>query len=247
MKNNQTASFKFNVSNKYEEYEALFIEINQSSLNIDDKLKEAQFLIEHVNQRIQYTETRITRTVTFAATLIVIGMAFFAVSTKLDGAAFYLGICTTLLFILTGGITALVHAMQINPKYPFRALLNDWKWFYPNIVDEKYKPTPYVKETENKYWEKRLLHIEGLKKYAEKFLHENNVERLKIDIQQLYLLHVNEKYKNAFLSTLRRILFWGILLISISVMSLFALIVLNKIWPSWCQLLCKACVQISGK
>jgi hypothetical protein len=119
--------------------------------------------------------------------------------------------------------------------------------FYPNIVDEKYKPTPYVKETENKYWEKRLLHIKGLKKYAEKFLHENNVERLKIDIQQLYLLHVNEKYKNAFLSTLRRILFWGILLISISVMSLFALIVLNKIWPSWWQLLGKACGQISGK
>lgn len=237
MKKNQTASFELNVRDKYKEYEALFVEISQSSLNIDDKLKEAQSLIEHVNQRIQYTETRITRTVTFAATLIVVGMAFFAVSTKLEGAAFYLGICTTLLFILTGGITALIHAMQINPKYPFRALLNDWKWFYPNIVDEKYKPTAYVKETEKKYWEKRLLHIDGLKNYAEKLLHENNTERLKIDIQQLYLLHVNEKYKNAFLSTLRRILFWGILLISISVMSLFTLIVLNKIWPAWCQFL----------
>jgi hypothetical protein len=230
MKNNQKESIESKVSDKYKEYEELFIKISQIGLNIDDKLKEVQSLIEHVNQRIQYTETRITRTVTFAVTLIVVGMAFFAVSTKLDGAAFYLGICTTLLFILTGGVTALVHAMQVNPKYPFRALLNDWKWFYPKIVDEKYRPTPYVIETENKYWEKRLLHVDGLTKYAEKILNENQNERLKIDIQQLYLLHVNEKYKNAFLSILRRILFLGLLLISISILFLFTVIVLDKIW-----------------
>jgi len=120
--------------------------------------------------------------------------------------------------------------MQVNPKYPFRALLNDWKWFYPKIVDEKYRPTPYVIETENKYWEKRLLHVDGLTKYAEKILNENQNERLKIDIQQLYLLHVNEKYKNAFLSILRRILFLGLLLISISILFLFTVIVLDKIW-----------------
>jgi len=230
MKNNQKASLNF--SDKYEEYEALFIDISQFKLNINDKLKEIQFLIEHVNQRIQYTETRITRTVTFAVTLIAVGMAFFAVSTKLDAAAFNLSICTTLLFVLTGGITALVHAMQINPKYPFRALLNDWKWFYPNIVDEIYKPTPYVKETENNYWKKRILHVDGLTKYAEKILNENQNERLKIDIQQLYLLHVNEKYKNEFLSTLRRILFLGLLLISISILFLFTVIILDKVWTA---------------
>lgn len=76
MKNYQKESIESKVSDKYKEYEELFIKISQIGLNIDDKLKEVQSLIEHVNQRIQYTETRITRTVTFAVTLIVVGMAF---------------------------------------------------------------------------------------------------------------------------------------------------------------------------
>lgn len=230
MKNNNTENFISCVNDKYKDYETLFIENKDSILDIKNKIEEVQLLIEHVNQRIQYTETRITRTVSFSLTLILIGMAFFAVSIKLEGASFYLGLCTTFLFILTGGLTSLIHALQINPQYPFRALSNDWKWFYPNIVDEKYKPNFLVKEKENDYWKKRLLHIYGLKSYAEKLLHENQHERLKIDIQQLYLLHVNEKYKNVFLSNLRRILLLGLLLISISLMFLFTIIVFDKIY-----------------
>lgn len=213
---------------KFGDYEAFFSTANVNPLDLDEKLKEVNFLIEHINQRINYTESRITRTVTFSVTLIAIGMAFFAVTTKLHGLSFYLGLITTGLFILTGGITSIIHTFQVNPKYPFRALGNDWKWFYPNIVDEKYKPSTIVMEGESKYLEKRLLHLEGLKKYAQKIMNENKIDRLKVDIQQLYLLHVNEKYKNCFLTSLRRVLTWGLLLTAIALIILFVTIAVEQ-------------------
>ena len=174
----------------------------------------------------------VTRTVTFSVTLIGIGMAFFAVTTKLDGLSFYLGLLTAGLFILTGGTTSIIHTFQVNPKYPFRALGNDWKWFYPEIVDKEYKPSTIVMETENKYLRKRLLHAEGLQKYAQKIVTEDKFERLKVDIQQLYLLHVNEKYKNCFLTSLRRVLTWGLLLTTISVIILFFTIAIKQTKPA---------------
>ena len=130
--------------------------------------------------------------------------------------------------VLTGGITSIIHTFQVNPKYPFRALGNDWKWFYPNIVDEKYKPSTIVMEGEYKYLEKRLLHLEGLQKYAQKIMNENKIERLKVDMQQLYLLHVNEKYKNCFLTSLRRALTWGLLLTAIALIILFVTIAVEQ-------------------
>jgi hypothetical protein len=159
-------------------------------------------------------------------------MAFFAVTINLHGVSFCLGLVTTALFIITGGVTSIVHSLQVNPKYPFRVLGNDWKWFYPNIVDERYKPTRIVKETEKEYLQKRLLHVEGLKEYARKIVNQDKVERLKVDIQQLYLLHVNEKYKNHFLTSLRRILTWGLLITSIVLISLLIAIAAEQIKSS---------------
>jgi hypothetical protein len=134
------------IKGKLEDYARLFSALDETGTDMETKVKEVQSLIEHVNQRIYYTESRITRTVTFAITLIGIGMAFFAVTIKLEGCSLYLGLITSILFIGTGGITSLIHVFQINPKYPFRKLQNDWKWFYPNIVPEEYKPNTFVKE-----------------------------------------------------------------------------------------------------
>jgi hypothetical protein len=216
----------------YKEYESLFSEIDGGTTNTADKIEEVESLIDHVNQRIQYTETRITRSVTFSVTLIGIGMAFFAVLSRYDGLLFYLGLFATASLVITGGLAAIIHSLQVNPKYPFRALSNDWKWFYPNIVDNNYRPTWYVKESEEKYLEKRLLHIKGLKKYADKIMQEDKAERLKVDIQQLYLLHVNEKYKNAFLSTLRKIIFRGLLITAVFFGIFFIAVTADKICPS---------------
>jgi hypothetical protein len=197
--------------------------------NIDKKIKEVNFLIDHIDNRIHYTETRITRTVTFSVTLIAIGMGFFTAAIKLNGCSLYLGLIATGSLILTGLITALIHIFQVNPNYPFKSLPKDWKWFYPRIVDEKYKPKAFVLEKKKAYFEKRLLHVDGLSKYAKNIINETTHERLKVDIQQLYLLHVNEKYKNYFLTTLRKVLNVGLAIVLISLLVLLLNISVEKI------------------
>jgi len=212
------------IETTYEQYEKLFDGAGLETSDINAKLEEVSFLIDHIDNRIHYTETRITRTVTFSVTLMAIGLALFAaiIKSDLEGLCFILGLISAGFLILTGGVAALIHVLQVNPRYPFRALPNDWKWFYPRIVAEKYKPKAFVKESEKTYLEKRLLHVEGLKEYAERLIEENPIERLRIDVQQLYLLHINEKYKNYFLTTLRRVLTTGL---AIALIVLFALLI----------------------
>ncbi|MCJ7547957.1 MAG: hypothetical protein MUP30_14265 [Deltaproteobacteria bacterium] len=225
----QRTEFEKEVQSKYKYYETLFGKI--PSKGIDKKIEEVDFLINHIDNRIHYTETRITRTVTFSVTLIGIGMAFFAAIINLKEFSLYLGLITSGSMILTGLIATLIHIFQVNPNYPFKALPNDWKWFYPRIVDNEYKPKAFVYEQEKAYFKKRLLHINGLNKYAQKVIDETPRERLKIDIQQLYLLHVNEKYKNYFLTTLRKVLNVGLTVVLISLIILLLNVSIEKIKP----------------
>jgi hypothetical protein len=227
LREQQVLKFEKAVQSKYKDYEYLFNRIPRNS--IEKKIKEVNSLIDHVDNRIHYTETRITRTVTFSVTLIAIGMAFFAAIIKLDGSSLYLGLITSGSMILTGLAAALIHIFQVNPIYPFRALPNDWKWFYPRIVDDKYKPKTFVYEKKKAYFKKRLLHIDGLNRYAQNIIGETPKERLKVDIQQLYLLHVNEKYKNYFLTTLRKVLNVGLTIVLISLIALLLNISVKKI------------------
>ncbi len=221
-------NLKGKIDSCIEDYYDLFDTKNLTNIDIENKINEVGILIEHINQRIQYTETRITRTVTFSVTLIGIGMAFFVGTTQYQGFSFICGLVTSGLFILTGTVAALIHILQVNPQYPFRSLKNDWKWFYPQILEKKYAPTFFVKECETKYLEKRLMHLKGLIKYASNLIYENEIERLMTDIQQLYLLHANEKYKNCFLSSLRKVIVLGLSLTFISLLFLFGFIINDK-------------------
>lgn len=226
--NNNIEDLDRKIEEQYKEYEGMFANIDEN-VDVDSKLKEINALINHVDDRIHYTESRITRTITFAVTLIGVGMALFAASLRLNGLPFYLGLATTGLFILTGIITVIVHVLQINPKYPFRALPNDWKWFYPRIIDENYGPSLFVWECKKKNYKKKLLHIKGLNEYAGKIINENPSERLKVDIQQLYLLHVNEKYKNSFLTSLRKVLILGLSITLVVLILFFSTIIYERI------------------
>jgi len=217
------------VDSAYKAYELFLEETDVGDEELSKKIKEVNLLIEHIDNRIHYTETRLGRTVTFSVTLIGVGIAVFAAVVKLSGWSFLLGLLSSGLLILTGVIAILINVFQTNPKYPFRKLPNDWKWFYPRIVNEEYKPGLIMKEGERKYLEKRLLHIKGLKEYAAKIIAETPLERLKVDIQQLYLLHVNEKYKNKFLTTIRRVLSIGVSLSLAFLICLFIIISVDKV------------------
>ena len=210
MKSNLEEEFDKSFEAKYQEYEASFEQSITSGFDIREKIEEIDSLIEHVNSRVTYTESRITRAVTISLSLVGFGMAFLVAAAKLSGLAFYLGISISLSFVLTGLIASYIHTRQVNPRYPFRKLKNDWKWFYPQVVDEKYGPSMLVKEKEEAYFKKRLLHIEDMKAYSIKLLNEDDKERVKVDLQQLFLLHVNEKYKNCFLSSITQVIKIGV-------------------------------------
>ena len=229
LKKDLKEKLKREIDSAYKDYELFFEETDVKDEELSKKIKEVNLLIEHIDNRIHYTETRLGRTVTFSVTLIGFGIAFFAVVAKLSGWSFLLGLLSSGLLILTGVIAILINVFQTNPRYPFRKLPNDWKWFYPRIVNEEYKPNLIMKEGERKYLEKRLLHIEGLKEYAAKIVAETNLDRLKIDIQQLYLLHVNEKYKNKFLTSIRSVLSIGVSLALAALIGLFVIISVDKV------------------
>lgn len=234
-KKNKIEGYKNEINARYKIYEALFNKDEIKEADIKDKINEINSLIEHVNNRIYYTETRLGRAVTFSITLIAVGIAFFASIIELNGLSFYLGIVSSGMLIITGITCVLINAFQTNPRYPFRKLTNDWKWFYPGIVESNYKPNLLMKESDEKYFNKRLMHIKGLNKYAEKVMLETSIERVKIDIQQLYLLHVNEKYKNKFLNTLRSVLRIGITISLTAIIILFAVMTIEKIHKDYTQ------------
>ena len=221
------------IETEYLQYENLFAQLDDTDSKIEKKIEEVNSLIEQVNQRIFYTEGRLSKLVTFSVALMGIGMAFFAAIIKLAGLTFIIGIITSFSFFFTGGFTALVHCwFYVNPRYPFRTLKNDWKWFYAGIIDKEYHPKPLFQDSSYKFLFKRRLHIQGLNKYAKKILDEKSVDRLKVDLQQLYLLHVNEKYKNYYLSNLRNILIYGLLVTSSCFIILVGSIAYDKIITS---------------
>lgn len=217
------------VLNQLREYENLFPMIDSDK--IDSKITEVNALIDHINGRIEYTESRITKMVTLSIALIGAGVALFgAILKTLDTVPFVFGIVPSGLLIGTGLLAVLIHSRQINPRYPFRGLRNDWKWFYPNIVSNWYRPNVMMSEDEVSLAEKKVMHVFGLTGYATKILNESPAERLRVDVQQLYLLHVNEKYKNTFLSHLRTILKNGLALVVIGLLLFLGLTTYYKIY-----------------
>ena len=228
MKAKLEKEFDVSFEERFREYGATFEQSIGSGIDIREKISEIEALIEHVNGRVTYTESRITRAVTISLSIVGFGMAFMAATLKLSGLAYYLGIVTSLSMVITGLFASYVHTRQINPQYPFRKLKNDWKWFYPQIVDEEYRPSWLVKEKKETYHKKRLQHIEDLKKYSIKLMKEDDRERVRVDLQQLFLLHVNEKYKNCFLSSITGIIKKGITITAVLFVALVITLAINR-------------------
>ena len=54
------------------------------------------------------------------------------------------------------------------------------------------------------------IHLKDMLTYAEKTLGSSPKEELEQDLEQLFLVIVNEKYKNAQLTHLRIVISWGL-------------------------------------
>lgn len=121
--------------------------------------------------------------------------------------------------IIIGILLFVLYSLQTNYKYPFNQVTTTWKWFYRDaLIDLSDISIPFTcYECENNRNNIASKITESWPKFINQYTRGilNPKESLFQDIQQVYVLHLNEKYKNMFLSNLRKLLNWGLILVGI--------------------------------
>lgn len=128
----------------------------------------------------------------------------------------YPTIVAAIVSIGLGLVLLFAYARQTN-RYPWTGATKTWKWFYRDALpaEKNFNPTWW-----SFFWfgpEKRRLQSEyngQLPRFKTK-LYDLSDQAISLDqdIQQLYVLHINEKFKNIHLSQLRTIFQYGVFLL----------------------------------
>ena len=186
-----------------------------------DVQHEVQRVMEAVVERIHYAEGRRTNFSVIAGALIAGGIALLTFSLgNVDSsiAKFCIGFTAVAMLAVGTGIL-LVYGRQTN-RYPWTSATKTWKWFYRDALPDQGKF--------NLGWASYLRFGKAGKRAKEAFATQlrpfiDSLARLKDgsvnldqDAQQLYVLHVNEKYKNMHLADLRTATNIGLMCILLS-------------------------------
>jgi len=175
------------------------------------------FLIDHIARRIEYAESRRSALAAVAGALLAAGIALLAMVKDtgelppLRNSLVAFGLSVILLSLLM----LLVYSLQTNFRYPFIKATRTSKWFYRYALErpEAFRAPWYAlasrrlqeegKQEFEKQWRSfvtdRLDDLKDLKRSNQQ------------DLAQVFLLHVNERYKNLFLTHLRTILSTGLI------------------------------------
>ena len=127
---------------------------------------------------------------------------------------------TALLLFLMATITLALYGLQTNFKYPFIEITKTWRWFYHYSVSKEYKPPFFPFEVPKEREKMQKIHLKDMLTYAERTLESIPKEELEQDLEQLFLVIVNEKYKNAQLTHLRMVISWGL---GLTIMAMLAI------------------------
>jgi hypothetical protein len=187
------------------------------SLNDDDlaylspTLRE---LIAHRIDGINYAEGRRGQLAAIGGAIAAAGVALLPFASGVEWiplkAVYYE---LSLASLALGTAIWIVYARQTNYNYPFKTELATWKWFYHQALPDKSQFGPGIvknrgkrrRESENQQygeqWSRFTEQVQGLS--------TPKVDATQ-DLKQLYQLHVNERYKNLFLTRLRGLLVWGL-------------------------------------
>jgi hypothetical protein len=110
-------------------------------------------------------------------------------------------------------VSLVVFMKQSTYRYPFLRLTdiggNQWKWFYhgnPSIKDI----VPRALCPERRSARTQAPYLRGLAFFVSNYVSESPTERLKADLQQLYLLQVHNYYKNRWYLSLARLRTWSL-------------------------------------
>lgn len=180
-------------------------------------------MISAVADRIHYAEARRTNFTVLAGVLVAGGVALltFILDKNLPRVVSYPILIGSIESIILGIILLLAFARQTN-RYPWTAATKTWKWFYRDALPDQGKFDLSWKSLFRFGSEKTKLQGEynrQLPIFSEKMKSLEDFDlSLDQDMQQLYVLHINEKFKNVHLTQLRSIMEWGVFLIALSAM-----------------------------
>jgi hypothetical protein len=186
-----------------------------------DELKDIQKtlteLVHHIVQRIEYAESRRSTIATLGGALLASAFALIPFATQV----FFFPVkaallATAVVWLLYGAIIWFVYARQTNFHYPFTDVASTPKWFYRdalknNLAFDAPWHTFQSKEEQDKGKNAFNEQWKVFKKEQIGIL-ASPKDNLLQDLQQVYLLHVNERYKNLFLTQLRNLLSQGLIM-----------------------------------
>lgn len=185
----------------------------------DEQLKELEpilrHMIDHIAKRIEYAESRRNVQVTIAAAWLAASVALLTVTlNKIEWFPLWLSLVVfSTAGILCAGLMFLMHGRQVNYRYPFTQATQTWKWFYRYAIKdvERYTSRWFIRDSQQSFEEAKQRFSDGWPIFRDKNValsaRKTNVAQ---DLEQIYLLHVNERYKNLFLTQLRTLLSYGL-------------------------------------
>jgi hypothetical protein len=184
---------------------------------------------------IAYAETRRTQLALIGGALAAVGVALLPLSTvTLWPPLQFTYLVAGTLAIAVGLVVWVLFAAQTNFKYSFVDPAQTWKWFYwhalPNAT--KFGPKWHTRQNADA---KAAEQAEHLRQRGLFFNQVAGLSDAKIDatqdLRQLYLLHINERFKNLFLTDLRRVLVRGVQLVPMSTVA--TLVIASAVWFLW--------------
>jgi hypothetical protein len=184
-------------------------------------------LIDRVEPRIWYAENRRSSFATIAVALLAAGIALLA-ALLVNHASYrpaLWGLVTLGIgAVVTGSVVLLVYSGQTNFDYPFKKKTTTWKWFYRDALPGTKSLAVPWHTIQRKADRERATELFD-KDWAEFVTRQKTLTDVRIsavqDMQQLFVLHVNEFYKNKFLTQIRRVLSVGVAITVLAALGVF--------------------------
>ncbi len=172
-------------------------------------------IITAVADRIHYAEGRRTNYTVMAVALIAGGISVLVFALGSIGQLWlkYASLVISIGFIALGLLVLIVYGRQTN-QYPYTSATKTWKWFYRDALPDR---TAFAL----KWFERATTQKKRITEAYQNQLPQFKLDMARLqseqisaeqDTEQLYSLHVNELYKNLYLSRLRTVFNAGLFL-----------------------------------
>lgn len=171
-------------------------------------------VIEAAAERIHYAEGRRTNYTVMAVALVAGGISVLVFALGSIGEMWlkYASLTIAIGFVLVGLLVLFVYGRQTN-RYPYTSATTTWKWFYRDALPNRDAFKLKTFETDSSAIERITAAYDGqLPEFKKRIATlDNELINAEQDVEQLYSLHVNELYKNLYLSSLRSLFNWGLI------------------------------------